>query len=360
MPGTAGNPIPQYSLRATVDHTRRSLLCGQPGGTLMFACRGGLLSADAHSLIRHHERSIKPGPGVHCRDSAQRLRLLALLLLMGRSMLGQPPAAPPAEGNDLAGLPVVTLSAVQLEGIELQQSTMRLLLREVVQVGEGGTPLRTPMIKPLEVPLQNVQITMGDGRTLAVDQLAERLKPGTTVLYGVGRTIDGELQRLLRPDAIVVLRDPNVSSAVSGPAPDGPRPPNGDAGAGLTADERSILEATNAERAQRTLPPLQVDPMLMRLARTQSDRMARLSQISHELEGQTFSKRMQETGYRFPSCGENCAEGASTPREAVSDWMSSPGHSANILSKQYTHIGVAVSTSPSGRRYFTQVFASPF
>ncbi|TXK87566.1 sporulation protein, partial [Parageobacillus sp. SY1] len=33
-------------------------------------------------------------------------------------------------------------------------------------------------------------------------------------------------------------------------------------------------------------------------------------------------------------------KGQRTPQEVVAAWMNSPGHRANILNKNYTHIGV--------------------
>ena len=60
------------------------------------------------------------------------------------------------------------------------------------------------------------------------------------------------------------------------------------------------------------------------------------------------------------TAGENCAEGATSPKEAVSDWMTSAGHKSNILSDKYTYLGVAQGKSKAGKAYSTQVFAKPF
>lgn len=60
------------------------------------------------------------------------------------------------------------------------------------------------------------------------------------------------------------------------------------------------------------------------------------------------------------AAGENCAEGAASPKEAVADWMTSEGHKSNILNDKYTHLGVAQGKSKEGKMYSTQVFAKPF
>jgi hypothetical protein len=127
----------------------------------------------------------------------------------------------------------------------------------------------------------------------------------------------------------------------------------------LTRDERALLDLLNAERKTAELPPLEADPVLMQVARDHSAHMARLDQIGHELEGRSFSKRLSESAYIAEAAGENVAEGAPTPDEAVAGWMTSPGHRGNILSEKYTHTGVGLATSDSGRRYYTQVFARP-
>lgn len=139
--------------------------------------------------------------------------------------------------------------------------------------------------------------------------------------------------------------------------------PDGDAGhpAGeLTPGETKLIELTNAERKKLKLPALQVDPVLLKLARAHAAMMARLDKIGHDLDGKTFSQRMEQAGYPASRAGENVAEGHRTPAEAVAGWLQSPGHKANILQADYTHIGVGMATSKSGKPYFTQVFAKPF
>jgi uncharacterized protein YkwD len=127
----------------------------------------------------------------------------------------------------------------------------------------------------------------------------------------------------------------------------------------LTVEESALLELTNAERTNANQPPLTPDPSLMRMARKHSDAMACLQQLSHTIEGRSFSIRLMDSGYQSLAAGENIAEGQVESSEAVHDWMNSPGHRANIMSGQYTQIGVAISVSSSGRRFYTQVFARP-
>lgn len=61
-------------------------------------------------------------------------------------------------------------------------------------------------------------------------------------------------------------------------------------------------------------------------------------------------------GIRFSAAGENIAQGQATPQVVVTAWMNSPGHRANILSTNFTEIGVGYAAGGSGRHYWTQMF----
>ena len=54
--------------------------------------------------------------------------------------------------------------------------------------------------------------------------------------------------------------------------------------------------------------------------------------------------------------GENVAYGYSNGKAAVSAWMKSPGHKANILNKDYRLIAVGAAQDEDGRWYVAQVF----
>lgn len=128
----------------------------------------------------------------------------------------------------------------------------------------------------------------------------------------------------------------------------------------LTAEEQQLFDATNAERTKAKLPPLKIDPALLRMGRQQSRLMAEAGQISHAVNGQTFAIRMQVAKYPAQSAGENCAEGQQTPAAAVAGWMLSPGHQANLLNPEFQELGVGIGTSKAGVRYYTQVFGRRF
>ncbi|MGZ0085467.1 CAP domain-containing protein [Caldibacillus thermoamylovorans] len=110
---------------------------------------------------------------------------------------------------------------------------------------------------------------------------------------------------------------------------------------GLNAYEQQVVELTNKERAKYGLPPLQVDLALSKVAREKSRDMAVNNYFSHNSPtyGSPF-EMMKKFGISYTAAGENIAKGQRTPQEVVNAWMNSEGHRANILNKNFTHIGV--------------------
>ncbi len=49
---------------------------------------------------------------------------------------------------------------------------------------------------------------------------------------------------------------------------------------------------------------------------------------------------MKQYGVRYSYAGENIAKGQRTPQEVMKSWMNSSGHRKNIMSANFTKIGV--------------------
>lgn len=129
-----------------------------------------------------------------------------------------------------------------------------------------------------------------------------------------------------------------------------------------SADEKAIVDAVNQERAKTGLPPLAVNPKLVQAARIHADDMARLGQMAHDLPGAaqpTLTDRAKYVGYGFSYLGENIAFNYPDTGSVMDAWMGSPGHKANILSANYTQIGVGIAYDSSGQPYYCQVFGMP-
>lgn len=123
-------------------------------------------------------------------------------------------------------------------------------------------------------------------------------------------------------------------------APTTPTQPSSNA-TDVNAFEQEVVKLTNAERTKAGLAPLQTDTKLMAAAREKSQDMQSNNYFSHTSPtfGSPFD-RMKALGISYKSAGENIAKGQRTPQEVVQAWMDSPGHRANILNADFTHIGV--------------------
>jgi uncharacterized protein YkwD len=156
---------------------------------------------------------------------------------------------------------------------------------------------------------------------------------------------------------------PSPTNSPSDPPPSTPSDPPPDAPpASITAQERVIVDRTNQARAEAGIAPLEVDDRLQRAARIHAENMARLDRLAHELpetDTPTLSDRARAAGYRFSMLGENIAFNYFSPSQAVDGWLDSEGHRRNILTAEYTQIGVSVAYNSFGQPYYIQVFGRP-
>jgi uncharacterized YkwD family protein/spore coat assembly protein SafA len=121
--------------------------------------------------------------------------------------------------------------------------------------------------------------------------------------------------------------------------------------------ENEVVRLTNEQRAKYGLPPLKMDWQLARVARYKSADMRDKNYFQHNSPtyGSPFTM-MKNFGIQYRTAGENIAAGQRTPQEVVNSWMNSPGHRANILNRNFTHIGVGYARGGSYGHYWTQMF----
>lgn len=115
-----------------------------------------------------------------------------------------------------------------------------------------------------------------------------------------------------------------------------------------------VAALVNAERAKYGLAALTLDETLCGYARVKSQDMHDQGYFSHTSPtyGSPFDM-MRSFGVSYRSAGENIAMGYSTPEAVVAAWMNSEGHRANILSANYTTLGVGYVEDGG---YWTQWF----
>lgn len=118
-----------------------------------------------------------------------------------------------------------------------------------------------------------------------------------------------------------------------------------------------VVDLTNRERTRAGLRALSVDPALTTAAQTYSADMAARAFYSHTSpEGSQPWDRAAAAGSRMRAIGENIACGQRSPAEVVEGWMNSPGHRANILKPDFTHIGIGFAGGGPAGTYWTQLF----
>ncbi len=124
---------------------------------------------------------------------------------------------------------------------------------------------------------------------------------------------------------------------------------------------QQVVDEINEERAANGLPALVVDVRLAAAAQVHSEDMADVNTLSHTgSTGSDPADRAAAAGYPIVALGENVAAGQTTAVDVVGDWMSSPGHRANILGASFTHVGVGwawTSASPY-HTYWTADFGA--
>ncbi len=124
--------------------------------------------------------------------------------------------------------------------------------------------------------------------------------------------------------------------------------------ASVSAIEQEVLNLTNAERQKAGLAPLQFDQKLMESARAKSKDMSVNNYFAHTSPtyGSPFDQ-MKSFGVTYRAAAENIANGQRSAQDVVREWMDSPGHRQNILTPNFTHIGIGYDENGN---YWTQQF----
>ena len=121
--------------------------------------------------------------------------------------------------------------------------------------------------------------------------------------------------------------------------------------------QEEVVRLVNVERTKRGLSELSFNTQLSNVATLKSQDMINKNYFSHTSPtyGSPFDM-MKQFNISYKTAGENIAKGQKTPEEVVNAWMNSQGHRENILSTNFTDIGVGVAKSSDGTLYWTQMF----
>jgi hypothetical protein len=117
------------------------------------------------------------------------------------------------------------------------------------------------------------------------------------------------------------------------------------AGNVLQPQAEQLFALANQARAEAGAGRLQWDPALAAAALQHCRRMAVEGPISHRYAGElNLTERAAQAGAHFSLIEENVAVGPA-PAVIHDEWMRSPGHRANLLSRDVDRVGVAVVAS---------------
>uniref|UniRef100_UPI002F3F30D3 CAP domain-containing protein n=1 Tax=Intestinibacter sp. TaxID=1965304 RepID=UPI002F3F30D3 len=125
----------------------------------------------------------------------------------------------------------------------------------------------------------------------------------------------------------------------------------------FTKEQLEVLEIVNKERKSNGLKPLTLNKELSNVATIKSQDMINKGYFDHTSPtyGSPFDM-MKSFGISYKAAGENIAKGQKTPSEVMNSWMNSSGHRANILSANFTELGVGIAKDSKGTIYWTQMF----
>jgi uncharacterized protein YkwD len=116
--------------------------------------------------------------------------------------------------------------------------------------------------------------------------------------------------------------------------------------------QHDLLTEVNHARTAHHLAPLRLSKVLSGPARRHSVYLARTGKLDHNgADGRPFYVRLYAAGFsRRKAVGENLgmSGGCSTDisAEMVQMWLDSPAHRANLLSRSYRVVGIAVVAAP--------------
>ena len=108
----------------------------------------------------------------------------------------------------------------------------------------------------------------------------------------------------------------------------------------------ALLQETNIQRSQNGKDALALNGLLNKAAQQKANDMAARNYWSHTSpEGTQPWQVISSVGYTYTTAGENLAYGFDTSANAISGWMNSAGHRANVLSENFREVGFGIANA---------------
>lgn len=129
-----------------------------------------------------------------------------------------------------------------------------------------------------------------------------------------------------------------------------------------SAYANEVLRLVNIERANVGVAPLVLDEALCNAANMRAIEMDCTGVFGHKRPNEHSCFEVYDIcNVEWQSaCGENIAAGQATPEEVMNSWLGSAGHKANILSPEYTKMGLGYSNTGCGAGRYSHYWAQEF
>lgn len=124
----------------------------------------------------------------------------------------------------------------------------------------------------------------------------------------------------------------------------------------LNSNEKEVFDLINKQRTNNGLSALKIDNEVQRVARIKAQDMVSNNYFSHTSPtyGSPFDM-LKSFKVSYKTAGENIA-GNSSNSGALTAWMNSSGHKANILNSSFNYTGIGVVSSPKYGKVYVQMF----
>ena len=124
----------------------------------------------------------------------------------------------------------------------------------------------------------------------------------------------------------------------------------------MSNDEKEVFNLINQQRNNNGINSLKIYEEVQRVAKIKAQDMVNNNYFSHESPtyGTPFNM-LSNFKISYKTAGENIAANSSNSG-AVTAWMNSSGHKANILNSNFTHTGIGVVSSQKYGKIFVQMF----
>ena len=124
----------------------------------------------------------------------------------------------------------------------------------------------------------------------------------------------------------------------------------------MNSDEKEVFDLINKQRTANGLSPLKENSELQRVSRIKAQDMVDNNYFSHTSPtyGSPF-EMMKSFKISYNTAGENIA-GNSSNSDAVTAWMNSSGHRANILNLSFNQTGIGVVKGSKYGKIYVQMF----